>query len=136
MLRADTWVVETGAGEISLYGMEHCHLPTQRIRRYALRTDGFVSVRASYAGGEFTTPPLIFSGCELELNYSTSAVGSVQVEVQDCAGHVLCRSDECYGDEIAGSVRWTESALAEWSGRDVRLHFALKDADLYAFKFN
>ena len=99
-------VVETGAGEMSLYGMEHCHLPTQRIRRYALRTDGFVSVRAGYAGGEFITPPLTFAGSELELNYSTSAVGSVQVAVQDCAG------------------------------RAVRLRFALKDADLYALKFN
>ena len=129
-------VVETGAGEMSLYGMEHCHLPTQRIRRYALRTDGFVSVRAGYAGGEFITPPLTFAGSELELNYSTSAVGSVQVAVQDCAGQVICRSDEHYGDEIAGSVRWAEGALAEWAGRAVRLRFALKDADLYAFKFN
>ena len=37
-------------GEISLYGMEHKDLPTMRIRRYALRTDGFVSVNAGYCG--------------------------------------------------------------------------------------
>ena len=62
-------------------------------------------------------------------------MGSVQVAVQDCAGQVICRSDEHYGDEIAGSVRWAEGALAEWAGRAVRLRFALMDADLYAFKF-
>ena len=129
-------VIETSACEMSLYGMEHCHLPTQRIRRYALRTDGFVSVRAGYDGGVFTTPPLIFAGNELELNYSTSAVGSIQVAVLDRAGQVTCRSEDHYGDEIAGFVRWADGDLAESVGREVRLRFMLMDADLYAFKFN
>ena len=37
-------------------------LPSQAIRRYTLRTDGFVSVRAGHAGGGFATGPLAFSG--------------------------------------------------------------------------
>ena len=98
--------------------------------------DGVVGADRSRGPGVRVPPPLIFAGSELELNYSTSAVGSVQVAVQDCAGQVICRSDEHYGDEIAGSVRWAEGTLPEWAGRTVRLRFALKDADLYAFKFN
>ena len=129
-------ILETADGELSMYGMENAHLKTQCIRRYALRTDGFVSVRADYAGGEFTTPSLAFGGNELELNYSTSAVGSVRIEIQDVDGHPLCRSDARYGDEIGGVVRWDgDRDLGSLAGQAVRLRFILKDADLYAFKF-
>ena len=112
-----------------------------RIRRYALRTDGFVSVNAGYSGGEFTTHPLVFAGSDLEINYSTSAVGSVRVEVQDAEGRPqpglsLSDSAEIFGDEIEGTARWNGNAtLASLAGQPVRLRFALQDADLYAFKF-
>ena len=33
--------------------------------RYALRTDGFVSVNAPFGGGSFVTKPLTFTGREL-----------------------------------------------------------------------
>ena len=134
-------ILDTGPGEISLYGMEHKDLPTMRIRRYALRTDGFVSVNAGYSGGEFTTHPLVFAGSELEINYSTSAVGSVRVEVQDAGGRPqpglsLDDSAEIFGDEIEGTARWNGNpTLASLAGKPVRLRFALHDADLYAFRF-
>ena len=125
-----------------MYGMKNAHLDTQRIRRYTLRTDGFVSVRGGYAGGEFTTPPLVFNGSQLELNYSTSAVGSVEVEIQDVdavpqAGFSRDQFAEHYGDEIEGVVEWDGgSDLGALAGKSVRLRFILKDADLYAFKHN
>ena len=78
----ETGILQTSPTEISLYGMENSHLPSQRILRYTLRTDGFVSVNAGYAGGELTTVPVVFEGRELEVNYSTSAVGSIRVEIQ------------------------------------------------------
>ena len=127
--------------EMSIYGMEHKDLPTMRIRRYALRTDGFVSVNAGYSGGEFTTHPLVFDGSELEINYSTSAVGSVRVELQDAEGRpqpglTLDDSAEIFGDEIEGTARWNGNAsLAALAWKPVRLRFALRDADLYAFRF-
>lgn len=134
-------VLHTSPGEMSIYGMEHKDLPTMRIRRYALRTDGFVSVNAGHAGGEFTTHPLVFDGSELEINYSTSAVGSVKVEVQDAEGRPqpglsMSDSTEIFGDQIEGTTRWTTNpSLAALAGKPVRLRFALQDADLYAFKF-
>jgi hypothetical protein len=134
-------ILMTSPTEMSLYGMENSHLPTQRIRRYSLRTDGFVSVYAGYAGGEFLTKPLVFEGSELEVNYSTSAVGSIQVEIQDAEGHALpgYRLVDCpekFGDEIEGVMSWNAgSGLGDLAGLSVRLRFVLKDADLYAFRF-
>ncbi|MDP6063498.1 MAG: hypothetical protein QGI49_01720 [SAR202 cluster bacterium] len=134
-------ILMTSPTEMSLYGMENSHLASQRIRRYSLRTDGFVSVNADYTGGEFLTKPLIFEGSELELNYSTSAVGSVQVEIQDAEGNTmsgygLADCPEKFGDEIEGVMNWNAgSSVGELAGRSVRLRVVLKDADLYAFRF-
>ena len=92
-------------------------------------------------GGEATTRPLVFAGRELELNYSTSAVGSVRVEIQDLdgspyPGHALEDCPEKFGDEIEGAMSWKGGAdVGRLAGRPVRLRFALKDADLYAFRF-
>ena len=83
----------------------------------------------------------MFAGSELEINYSTSAVGSVRVEVQDAEGRPhpglsLDDSADIFGDEIEGTARWNgEASLAALAGKPVRLRFALRDADLYAFRF-
>ena len=134
-------LLHTSSTEMSIYGLENNRHKSVNIRRYSLRTDGFVSVNAGFSSGEFVTRPLVFEGGELELNYSTSAVGSVQVEIQDAEGHAipgygLDDSPEMFGDEIDGAVRWTGGPdISRLSGQPVRLRFALKDADLYAFRF-
>ena len=79
-------IIQTSPEELSLYVSDHWRYPTTRISRYVLRTDGFVSINAGYGGGTVTTRPIVFDGGELELNYSTSAAGSVRVEVQDAEG--------------------------------------------------
>ena len=134
-------ILHTSDTEMTMYGMENAHLPTQRIRRYTLRTDGFVSVNGGFKGGEFTTRPLIFSGSSLELNYATSAVGSLKVEIQDTDGHAIPGFNlddfpEKFGDEIDGKVSWNGGGdVSSLAGKPVRLRFLLKDADVYAFKF-
>ncbi len=140
-LYLDPGMVQTSPTELSMYGSVHWRLPTIRIVRYAFRVDGFVSVNAGYGGGEFVTQPLLFAGSQLELNCSTSAVGSVRVEVQTADGLPFpglalddCR--EIYGDAVDAKVAWTGGGPGALSGRPVRLRFQLKDADLFAFKFN
>lgn len=134
-------ILHTAPGEMSMYAMENIRLPTNHIRRYSLRTDGFVSVNAGYGGGEVTTRPLVFDGSELELNYSTSAVGSVRVEIQDAEGRplpgfALDDFPEKFGDEIEGVMNWNGGRdVSSLAGKPVRLRFALMDADLFAFKF-
>jgi len=137
----ETGILQTSPEELSLFVSEHLRYPSARINRYTLRTDGFVSVNAGYGAGEFTTRPFVFSGSELELNYSTSAVGSVRVEVQDGEGRPLpglslADAPEKFGDEIDGVYNWlNDGSPVGLAGTTVHLRFVLKDADLYAFRF-
>ena len=135
-------IFQTSPTELTMYVTEHIKTPGVHVRRYTIRPDGFVSVNAGYAGSEFTTKPVMFEGRELELNYSTSAAGSVRVEIQDAEGHpqpgfTLDDCPEMFADLIEGKVAWENgSDVSSLAGKPVRLRFALMDADLCAFKFN
>ena len=87
---------------------------THKLQRLTLRTDGFASMNAGYDGGEFVTKPLKFDGSRLVINFSTSAAGSVWVELQNAEGKAiegfkLDECDEIIGDEIARTVTWSGS---------------------------
>ena len=135
-------ILHTSAGEISMYAMENWRLDTVHIRRLTLRTDGFSSVRAPYSGGELLTRPLRFAGKSLRFNFSTSAVGSVRVEIQDAhgepiLGYSMQDCPEIYGDQTDGAVTWKASGdVSNLAGKLVRLRFVLRDADLFAFRFS
>lgn len=133
-------ILQTGPGEMSLYVQHNYGQPTHHLMRYAMRLDGFASLHADYAGGEMTTKPLRFSGTGLYLNLSTSAAGSVKVEVQDAdgaplPGYTLADCEELIGDELERQVAWKGGDLAPLAGKPLRLHFVLKDADIYALQF-
>jgi hypothetical protein len=134
-------ILQTGPAEMSIYTNQDYAQPTAHLHRYSLRLDGFVSVRASYAGGELITKPLTFAGSRLNLNFSTSAVGSIRVEIQDSHGKPVpgFASADCVeviGNEIDRAVRWKSgSDLSQLAGKTVRLRFVMKDADLYASQF-
>ena len=129
--------------EISMFfGEAYWREGESRLRRYTIRSDGFVSVNAPFAGGEIVTRPLAYRGEQLEINYSTSAAGSIRIEIQDTAGDPLpgFSLDDCpeiIGDAIEHVVRWKlGSNVRKLTGKPVRLRFVMKDADLYSFKFN
>ncbi|HJN07093.1 MAG TPA: hypothetical protein QF564_00255 [Pirellulaceae bacterium] len=134
-------VVPTGPHEMSLYVQRHYGQKSAWLERMTLRTDGFVSVNAPYDGGEMVTKPLTFSGKHLSLNYSTSAAGSVRVEIQDAAGKPFdgfsaTDCEEIIGDEIERVVHWKAgSNVSSLARQPVRLRFIMKDADLYSFRF-
>ena len=133
-------ILQTSPTELSMFAMQNWRLPSVHIRRYTLRPDGFVSINAPYKGGEFITKPLTFTGRELRLNYSTSAVGAIQVEIQDTdgkaiPGFALKDCIEIYGDKLDGPVRWKlHDDVSLLTGRSVRMRFVMSDADLYAFR--
>ena len=85
----------------------------------------------------FLTKPLIFDGSQLELNFSTSAAGSLRVELQyengqPIPGFSLEDCHEYFGDSTERVVKWNRDPdLSEIAGRTVRIRFELKDADLY-----
>ncbi len=139
-------LLATSPSELSIYWSEHYgNYPegdsVPQLRRGTLRTDGFVSIHAPYSGGEWSSKPLVFHGNTLTINVSTSAVGSVQVEIQDAEGHPIpgYTLDDCpeiWGDEIARVVSWRKGqSLAPLAGRRVRLRFVMRDADLFALRF-
>ncbi len=127
--------------ELSLYSIENYYVGPCRLRRFTLRLDGFVSVKAPYKGGELITVPINFKGSELEINYATSAAGSVRCALLDTRGaelpgFTLEECDEIYGDELARVVRWRQGTdVGQLVGKPVRLKVALRDADLYSFRF-
>lgn len=127
--------------ELSLYLNENYYIDGNRLRRFSLRMDGFASVYAPYSGGEMLTQPLAFDGKNLVINYSTSAAGSIQIELIDEAGQpisdfALEDCPEIYGDEIEKVVEWKAgSDLSQLAGQTIRMRFALKDADLYSIRF-
>ncbi|MFQ5616755.1 MAG: hypothetical protein ACE5GO_09915 [Anaerolineales bacterium] len=133
--------MQTGPGEMSIYYVGRYGHSDIHMRRAALRLDGFVAVNARYKGGEFVTRPLVFAGKELVINYSTSAVGSVQVEIQDAGGspiegYTLSDCPEVIGDQIERVVVWKKgSDVSALAGKPVRLRFMMKDADLYSIRF-
>jgi hypothetical protein len=126
-------VVPTGPDEMSMYHVNG--------NRYTLRTDGFISERAGAAPGELVTKPIVFAGDALFVNFSTSAAGSLRVEVQETAGTAIpgFALDECLplvGDSIERRVLWRgDRALSAVAGRPVRLRFVLCECDLYSYRF-
>jgi len=131
----------TGAHEMSIWVTRHNGQTTCHVRRFVFRTDGLVSVHAPISGGELLTRPLTFKGNTLEINYATSAVGSIRIEVQDMnrqplPGLALKDCVEIFGDEIAGTVTWnSQTKLSDIAGQPVKLRFVMKDADLYSLRF-
>jgi hypothetical protein len=112
-----------------------------RLRRYVIRLDGFVSLRAPLAGGELTTKPVKFAGRRLSLNYATSAAGNLRVELQDAAGKPLpgfslAEADELFGDTVDQTAQWKNSPdVSRLAGQEVRVRFVLHDGDLFSFQF-
>lgn len=128
--------------ELSFYTTEGYYVgESTRLRRHTIRIDGFVSVRAPLAGGQLVTKPMTFAGSELVLNFSTSAAGSIRVEIQDAEGNplpgfTLADSSDLFGDAIERVVSWKDGGdVAGLAGKPIRLRFTLSDADLYSFRF-
>lgn len=133
-------ILQTSPDEFSMFVSEHYGWPDNRLRRITVRRHGFSSAHAGASGGEFTTRPLIFSGDKLVLNYSTSAAGSIAIEVQDesgkpLPGYALADMKPLYGDELDAVVSWkSKQDVSDVAGKPVRLHFVVNDADIFSLR--
>lgn len=136
-----TGFVQTGPTEMSFYVGQNFVQPTAHLARYTLRLDGFASVSAPYKGGEMLTKPILVTGEQLLLNYSTSASGSIYLEIQTADGEPIpgFTLNECnliVGDSIERKVTWAAMpSLSALKGQPVRFRFVMKDADLFALRF-
>ncbi len=145
-------LLQTGPAEISFFVLRRYAQAEPYLERFTIRLDGFASVNAPYAGGEMLTRPFTFDGRELVINYATSAVGYVKVELQEdnpvhetadpeppglpVPGFTIEECPEIIGDEIEHVVTWKAgSDVSKLAGKPVRLRFEMKDADLYSLRF-
>ena len=125
-----------GDDEISLFTFDrHWSGLASNLNRYRLRQDGFVSRRATYAGQNVVTKPLVFTGSELVVNFSTSARGRMFVTIRDASGQSI-KSGELFGDKVDRVVDFADGGkVADFAGRPVIVEFDMSDADIYSFRF-
>jgi hypothetical protein len=128
--------------ELAVYGSEaYYEGPDSRLRRFAYRVDGFVSIRTTSEGGELLTKLLKFHGEQLVLNFATKKGGSVKVELQDeigqpIPGFELSKCQPLIGDLIEQPVAWkTSGSVAKLSGKTIRIRFVIQNGDVYSVRF-
>jgi hypothetical protein len=139
-------LIQTAPDELSLYYTQNFRSPSAHLRRGVMRLDGMVSVNAGYRGGEFVTKPFLYKGDTLVLNFETSAVGSIRLELQDARGNPIPGYEledfpPLWGDKIDHPVVWKANptwgtSLKKLEGIPVRLRVVLRDADLYSMQFS
>jgi len=123
--------------ELSIYtGKGYRSRPVDFIR-YTLRMDGLFSWGAKYDGGSILTHPIIFTGDSLSINFETSAIGHIQIKLCDINGQPIegYSSGRIFGNSINRPIEF-EKPLSELSGKEIRILFIFKDAELYSFIFN
>jgi len=104
-----------------------------RMRRYVLRQDGFCSLHAGEKEKVLVTKPFVFEGSNLIANMATSAYGYMYFSLEDTQGNRI-QSCEMFGDSIDKTVGF-EGDLSAFSGKEVVMTVRMRDADLYAMKF-
>ncbi len=133
-------IVPTGPHEMSLYVNQNYGQPSAHLRRYTFRLDGLACLKASHQGGEWVSKPLTFTGHSLNINFATSAAGSIRVELQDVQGQALSgfslsECPEIIGNEIERKVTWTSTAKLSELEQPVRIRMTMRDAELYSLRF-
>ncbi len=134
-------IVPVNESQMAFYIQKNSAQASAHIQRYLLRIDGFSCISAGANEGIFTTIPIVFKGDNLFLNFATSAVGYVKVEIQDREGNPLSgfefeNSIPLKGNRIHFKVSWKGiDNLSKLQGIPIRLSVKMKDADLYAIQF-
>jgi len=128
---------EGAPNELVFYMPDHYRINSCEMYRYTTRLDGFFSWYAKHRGGTILTKPFTFVGSELEINFSTSALGDIIITVCDEDGNAIegYKSIKIFGNSVDRKVKF-EKSLCDLAGKPVRLKIELHDCDLYSFKFN
>jgi len=92
-----------------------------------IQRDRFVSLDASFDGGEIVTRPLKLKGKKLHLN-ANSDFGEINVEALDLAGKPIAKAKPIRRDSLDAPVEWEGGEVHG----DVVLRITLKNACLYA----
>ena len=137
--------------ELSVYATEAYYAgPGSRVRRFSIRTDGFVSANADSKTSEFITKPFTFSGSQLKVNFRTNSQGSMRIELQDDSGkpiigYGLADCLPLVGDQIEHAVAWkgtpgttttVNASVASIQNKPIRMRVEMQNADLFSIRFS
>ena len=126
---------EGADNEYSMYIPEgHWVCDAAKLVRYTVRLDGFVSMHAGVKEKMLVTKPFTFTGTNLYINFSTSALGYMYFTLVDTDGNHYT-SCETFGDKVDRRVCFEDGVVEKLSGKPVTLEVRMKDADLYSFIF-
>ena len=84
--------------------------------------------------GKIVTKAFTFEGKQLEINFKTSAAGSVYINMLDESGNKLEGYESCelFGNTTSRKVNF-ERALTGLNGKMVRMEILMSDAEIYSF---
>jgi len=124
-----------GEPELSMFVHENHWMGIHKeLYRYTLRRDGFVSLHAGAEEETVVTKPFIYNGSKLYANIESSAWGYVCFTLILPDGKRV-ESAEIFGNSTDKRIHFPEQDLARWSGQEVVLEVRMRDADLYAIRF-
>lgn len=106
--------------------------------RYEIRKDGYACIMAGGDEEILVTKPIMYDGKDLHINFSTSCLGYIAVEVLDMDGNSLSKQEtfEAYGDTLDRKLSFLDgSDFSAYAGKGVRLRFRMRDAKLFSFYF-
>lgn len=124
--------------ELSIYVFDH-HMTPQigHLIRYAYRKDGFASIKAPYSSAILRTKVFTFDADELTLNFRTSARGGILLSILDENGKAIdgYKTCEIFGDAIDRVIDF-DSPLSVLKGKKIIFEFKMRDAEIFAMRFN
>lgn len=124
-----------GEPELSMFVHEnHWMGIPKELYRYTLRKDGFVSLHAGAKEETVVTKPFVYTGSKLYANIESSAWGYLYFTLILPDGKRV-ESAEIFGNSTEKRIHFPEQDLARWSGQKVTLEVRMRDADLYAIRF-
>jgi len=119
--------------ELAFYTVRDYGMRESKIVRYALRLDGFCSWHADSTSGSILTRSFVWQGSSMDINFATSALGSLRIIICNKDGIPLSGYDSTslFGDSIERPVDF-EKPLSELYGKEVRLRIEMSECDLWS----
>ena len=105
-----------------------------KLVKYTIRLDGFVSLHAGGKEATAVTKEFIYEGERLYANIATSARGNAYFTLK--CGDEQYTSCEIFGNSVDKVIRFEdETAVKRLSGKAVTLEIKMYDCDIYSIRF-
>lgn len=120
--------------ELSLYVGTGYRARPVTFERFTIRLDGLFSWKSDFKGGTVMTKPLTFDGNKMNINFETSALGYIQIDICDENEKEIdgYSSGRIFGNSVNRPCDF-DKPLCALKGRTVRMKISMKDAQLYSF---